>query len=367
MSGYLLAGGGTAGHVNPLLASADRIRERDPEARILVLGTAEGLESRLVPGHGYELAVIPKLPFPRRPGGYALRFPFALYGAVRRVRRMLRERRIDVVVGFGGYAAAPAYLASSGARVPIVVHEANARAGWANRLGARRAARVGVAFEGTGLPGARLIGMPLRHEIEELDRGASRAAAARSFGLDPARPILLVTGGSLGARSINTTLVRRAEQITAAGWQVLHIQGGREEIADPHVDGYRLIGYCDRMADALAAADLALARAGAGTVSEFGALGIPAIYVPFPIGNGEQRLNAAGIVAAGGGLLVDDADLTPEWLDRELLPLIADPARVREMARRAASQGTRDGTARLVDLIMEVRPHKAITQEGGNP
>lgn len=353
MSVYLLAGGGTAGHVNPLLAVADRLRRDDPRAEILVLGTAEGLEARLVPQRGYPLLTIPKLPFPRRLSLAALGFPARLAGSVHTVRRILRTRRVDVVVGFGGYAAAPAYLAAGRSRVPIAVHEANARPGWANRLGARRAARVGVAFEGTRLPGARLVGMPLREEIEDLDRGAARGEAARSFGLDPDRPVLLVTGGSLGARSINTAVVARARELTAAGWQVLHIQGGRGEIADPGVPGYRLLGYCDRMADALAVADFALARAGAATVCEFGALGIPAVYVPFPIGNGEQRFNAAGTVRAGGGILLDDALLTPDWITARLLPILSDPARVATMARAAAEAGHRDGTQRMVELVGE--------------
>jgi UDP-N-acetylglucosamine--N-acetylmuramyl-(pentapeptide) pyrophosphoryl-undecaprenol N-acetylglucosamine transferase len=354
VSVFLLAGGGTAGHVNPLLAVADRIREARPEAHVIVLGTAEGLEARLVPERGYELLTIPKLPFPRRPDWYAVRFPFRLWRAVAKVRRVMREHRVDLVVGFGGYASAPAYLAAGRAGVPVLVHEANARPGWANRLGARRAARVAAAFGGTGLPGARVVGMPLRPEIERLDPSASREASAASFGLDPRRPVLLVTGGSLGARRINTTVLERAKEITATGWQVLHIQGGRGDVEDPGVEGYHLIGYCDRMADALAVADFALARAGAATVSDFSALGIPAIYVPFPIGNGEQRFNALGVVQAGGGILVDDASLTPAWLDAHLMPILADPRRIEAMSVAARSTGGRDGTRRMVDLIMEV-------------
>jgi UDP-N-acetylglucosamine--N-acetylmuramyl-(pentapeptide) pyrophosphoryl-undecaprenol N-acetylglucosamine transferase len=143
---YLLAGGGTAGHVNPLLAVADRIRDREPDARILVLGTAEGLEARLVPARGYELLTIPKLPFPRRPNRSALDFPARLKGAVAQVVGIVRENAVDVIVGFGGYAAAPAYLAARETKVPLVVHEANARPGIANRLGSWITPHVGVAF-----------------------------------------------------------------------------------------------------------------------------------------------------------------------------------------------------------------------------
>ncbi|GIT80093.1 UDP-N-acetylglucosamine--N-acetylmuramyl-(pentapeptide) pyrophosphoryl-undecaprenol N-acetylglucosamine transferase [Leifsonia sp. LS1] len=351
MTRYLLAGGGTAGHVNPLLAVADRLRRDDPAAEVLVLGTKEGLEARLVPARGYELLTIPKLPFPRRPNAAALRFPGEYRRAIRTVRDLIRDRGIDVVVGFGGYAAAPAYSAARKEGVPLVLHEANARPGLANRLGARYTPWVGVAFEGTPLPHATFVGMPLRIEIEELDRVAARPAALAEFGLDDDRPTLLVTGGSLGARRLNGTIAARAQELTAAGWQVLHIQGGRGELTDPGVEHYRLIDYCDRMDLAFAITDFAVARAGAATVCEFAALGIPAVYVPFPIGNGEQRYNAAGVVGAGGGILVDDAAFLPEWVDAELIPLLADRDRVAGMAARAASAGVRDGSARTAALV----------------
>ncbi|GAA2065463.1 UDP-N-acetylglucosamine--N-acetylmuramyl-(pentapeptide) pyrophosphoryl-undecaprenol N-acetylglucosamine transferase [Leifsonia soli] len=351
MTRYLLAGGGTAGHVNPLLAVADRLRRDQPDAEVLVLGTKEGLEARLVPQRGYELATIPKLPFPRRPNAAALRFPGEYRRSISTVRALIRDRGIDAVVGFGGYAAAPAYSAARREGVPLVLHEANARPGLANRLGARYTPWVGVAFEGTPLPHPTFVGMPLRVEIEQLDAAAARPQAAAEFGLDPDRPTLLVTGGSLGARRINQTIVARAAELTAAGWQVLHIQGGKGELTDPGVEHYRLVDYCDRMDLAFALTDVAVARAGAATVCEFAALGIPAVYVPFPIGNGEQRFNAAGVVEAGGGVLVDDAAFTPDWVDGNLLPLLADRGRVAEMARRAASVGVRDGSDRMVALI----------------
>jgi UDP-N-acetylglucosamine--N-acetylmuramyl-(pentapeptide) pyrophosphoryl-undecaprenol N-acetylglucosamine transferase len=348
---YLLAGGGTAGHVNPLLAVADRLRDRDPAARVLVLGTAEGLESRLVPARGYDLLTIAKVPFPRRPNRQAAAFPARFRRSVDEVRAMIREHGVEVVVGFGGYVSTPAYLAARGARVPVAIHEANARPGLANRLGARFAAATGVAFAGTPLPRAEVVGMPLRREIERLDREAVRAEAASFFGLDADRPVLLATGGSLGARRINQTMVASADALLDTGWQVLHITGASSEVADPALPGYRMVEYADRMDLALALADAAVSRAGAGTVSEFAALGIPAIYIPYPVGNGEQRFNAAPVVGAGGGVLVADRDFTPEWVDQTLVPLLADRPAVDAMARAAASAGFRDGTDRMVGLI----------------
>ncbi|WP_246150111.1 undecaprenyldiphospho-muramoylpentapeptide beta-N-acetylglucosaminyltransferase [Agromyces intestinalis] len=353
MTTFLLAGGGTAGHVNPLLAVADRLRERDPSARVLVLGTREGLESRLVPARGYDLLTIDKVPFPRRPNAAAARFPARFRRSIGEVGEILAREHVDAVVGFGGYVSTPAYLAARRAGIPVAIHEANARPGLANRLGARFAAATGVAFEGTPLPRSRVVGMPLRREIETLDRESVRAEALGAFGLDPARPVLLATGGSLGARRINRTMVDAAAAILATGWQVLHLTGAKSEVADPALDGYRMLEYADRMDLALAVADLAVSRAGAATVSELAALGIPAVYVPYPVGNGEQRFNAAGVVAAGGGILVDDAAFTPEWVAAELVPLLSDRDRVRSMAAAAAAVGFRDGTDRFIALVDE--------------
>lgn len=353
MSRYLLAGGGTAGHVNPLLAVADRLRERDPDAVILVLGTAEGLEARLVPARGFELLVVDRLPFPRRANIAAIRFPQRFRALVGRIRGLLIEHRIDVVVGFGGYVSAPAYLAARREGVPMALHEANARPGMANRLGATLTTHVGVAFPGTRLRNARFVGMPLRPELERLDRHALRPEAYAEFGFDPRRLTLLVTGGSLGARHINQTVSESVPLLLGAGWQVLHIVGERSELHYPSLAGYRVLPYSDRMDLALAVSDLVLARAGSSTVSEITALGLPAVYVPLPIGNGEQRLNARGPVEAGAAVMVDNASFTPEWIANSLLPLMDDRSGLAAMAARAAAAGVRDGTERMVALIDE--------------
>ena len=348
MTRWLLAGGGTAGHVNPLLAVADRLVEEGDEA--LVLGTAEGLESRLVPERGYELLVIPRLPFPRRPDAAALRFPRAVTGSIALTGRYLADRGIDGVIGFGGYAAAPAYLAARRRGVPVAIHEQNAKPGMANRLGARLTRAVGVTFPDTPLPHATRVGMPLRREIATLDRAALRDEARTFFGFDPARPVLLVTGGSLGARQLNRASVGAAAAVVGAGWQVLHLAGGRNEEPDPGLDGYRMLPYCDRMDLALAAADLAVSRAGASTVSELSALGLPAVYVPYAVGNGEQRFNAAGVVAAGGAVLEPDATFTPERFTAVVLPLLTDQVRLAAMAAAATGDGVRDGAERMTRL-----------------
>jgi UDP-N-acetylglucosamine--N-acetylmuramyl-(pentapeptide) pyrophosphoryl-undecaprenol N-acetylglucosamine transferase len=363
MTTYLLAGGGTAGHVNPLLATADRLRERDPSAEVLVLGTAEGLEARLVPQRGYELLTIPRLPFPRRPGGQLVRFPGRWRAGVAQVEGYLRDRGVDVVVGFGGYAAAPAYLAARRTKLPIAIHEQNARPGLANRLGARYTRHVGVSFASTRLRGGRLVGLPLRREIEQLAQVARRASAraegVRFFGLDERFPTLLVTGGSTGARRLNEGVSAAIATVLGSGWQVIHLTGSRSPVDDPGLPGYHLLEYCDRMDLALAVTDLALTRAGATTVSELSALGIPAVFVPYAVGNGEQELNARDAVEVGGALLVPDAQFDARWVESSLVKLLEDRALVADMAARMSTIGRLDGADRMVDLVLEAR--------GGDP
>ncbi len=362
MTRWLLAGGGTAGHVNPLLAVADTIRAQSPEDTVLVLGTAEGLESRLVPLRGYELLIIPKVPFPRRPDSAAVQFPMRLRAAVRQTKQLMLDNQIEQVIGFGGFAAAPAYLAAAGAGAAVSLHEANARPGLANRLGARSASRVGVAFEGTPLPGAVHVGMPLRPELVRLAdpsvRAEVRNEAAAHFGLDPARPVLLVTGGSQGALRLNTAVTAAAQEITDLGWQVVHLTGDRHTLPEGLPEGYVPLHYADRMDLALALADAAISRSGAATTSELTALGIPAIYIPYPVGNGEQRLNAAGVVQAGGALLVDDAEFDAAWIRANVVPLLDNRDRLAEMAGRASALGVLDGSERMLDLARTAVPRR---------
>lgn len=353
MTTYLLAGGGTAGHVNPLLAVADRIREREPQAEIIVLGTQEGLESRLVPERGYELQTIAKVPFPRRPNKAAVQFPAKFNGAVKQTRELIRSRGVDAVIGFGGYAATPAYVAAAKEGVPYVVHEANAKPGLANVLGARKAAGVGVVFPGTKLRSSEVVGMPLRAELTSLDRASSRDEAAKHFGLDPGKPVLLVFGGSLGARKLNEVFADVWPEVVDEGWQILHAIGGNnvEDVDATPAPGRVVVPYIDRMDLAYALADLVVCRSGSATVSELSALGIPAVYVPYAVGNGEQRLNAEGVVSAGGARLVSDGELSRETVREQVLPLLRDRDERERMAQRAASTGTLAGSDNVIAMV----------------
>ena len=267
---------------------------------------------------------------------------------------MLRRTDADVVVGFGGYVALPAYLAARG-RTPIVVHEANARAGLANKVGARFAARVAAAVPGSGLPHAEVLGIPLRRSVTTLDREALRPAARAHFGLPADGPVLLVFGGSQGARTLNAAVAAACPGSPRRGSRcctptVAAGDAGRR----PRPPATSPLPYIEDMHLAYAAADAVLCRAGAMTVAEVSAVGLPAVYVPLPHGNGEQALNAEPVVAAGGGVLVPDAELTAERVLAELVPLLGDAARLEAAGKAARASGHADADERLARLVLDV-------------
>jgi UDP-N-acetylglucosamine--N-acetylmuramyl-(pentapeptide) pyrophosphoryl-undecaprenol N-acetylglucosamine transferase len=344
------------------MSVADALRREDPQVGVTALGTERGLETRLVPDRGYDLELIPPVPLPRRPTRDLVTVPARLRDAVRACERVLTRTGADGVVGFGGYVALPAYLAARRLRVPLVVHEANARPGLANRIGARLTRHVAVATPDVRLPHAVHVGIPLRRSIATLDRAGARAEARRSFGLDLDRTTLLVFGGSQGARRLNETMGEAAAAVLATGAQVLHARGRAQQVTiledDPaRAARYHVVEYVDRMDLAYAAADLVVSRAGAMTCAELAAVGLPSVYVPFPIGNGEQRFNALPTVRAGGGLLVDDADFTPEWVTATLPGLLSDTERLGRMSTAAESLGRRDADDRVVAMV-----HEAIAE-----
>ncbi len=253
--------------------------------------------------------------------------------------------------------ATPAYLAAKRHKVPIVVHEANPLAGIANRLGAHLTTHVFTGHPDTKLRNGRYLGLPIRRQIAELDRFALGDKARAHFGLRPDLPVLLVTGGSQGAVSLNRALAGAVGAITSAGVQVLHVTGPKhvnEIQAPPGPVPYVAVPYVDRMDLAYAAADFALCRGGAMTCAELTAVGLPAAYVPLPHGNGEQRLNALPIVQRGGGLLVDDAELTADWIKTSLLPVLTNIDQVAGMSEAAAAMGRKDADRWLAKAVIDI-------------
>jgi UDP-N-acetylglucosamine--N-acetylmuramyl-(pentapeptide) pyrophosphoryl-undecaprenol N-acetylglucosamine transferase len=358
----VLAGGGTGGHIYPLLAFADCLRRHQPGIRITCVGSQKGLEGQLIPAAGYELRQVPAFQLPRSFSMDLAKTPARMLGSMKAGREVLDDVQADVVVGFGGYVAVPAYLAARRRHTPIVIHELNVPPGVANRLGMRFTKHIAVCFPfqvagSSLLKEARVVGVPLRQAITTLDRAASALGAREHFGLDPDRPTLFVYGGSQGARSINLAMAGAAKAITTAGIQVLHVIGARNEPVEIPPDlpaPYVAVPYIADMELGYAAADLVLSRGGAMTLAEVTTVGLPAIYVPLPYGNGEQRRNALPVVQAGGGLLVDDAELTPEWIEEMVVPLVLDKCRLATMSETAAMFGRRDGDEALRQFVLDV-------------
>ena len=348
---FLLAGGGTGGHVNPLLALAELLRSDGHD--VIALGTREGLEQRLVPERGFTLVTIARLPLPRKLSPMALLFPFRLLLSSIKVALLIRREKISAVVGFGGYASAPAYLGAFFTGTPLVIHEANAIAGFANRLGLKLTKYVAVCFPNTNLTSAAIVGMPLRREFAKIVAGYDKGQARVELGLDPSSPTLLVTGGSQGARSINQAVELSRKQLSQAGIQVLHIVGPNSEFAEEVSPGFIRMRYCSSMEAAIAASDLAVSRAGSSTIGEFTACGLPAVYVPYPVGNGEQRHNAKTVVEAGGGVLVDDKDFSSSYITEQVIPMISHQPTLTEMSKAAKSVAVIDSAEQLRDLVLQ--------------
>ncbi len=356
----LLAGGGTAGHTSPLLATADALRRLDPDVEITCLGTPRGLENTVVPAAGYPLRLVPPVPLPRKPGKDLALVPKRLRAAVKATLDVIDDVRPDVIVGYGGYVSMPAYVAARRRRLPLVVHEQNALPGIANKVGARIAQRVAVSFPDTPLKKAEYVGLPIRRMISTLDRAALRAEARTFFGLDPSLPTLVVTGGSQGARRLNQAVSGAAAALGSGGVQVLHAIG-RNGTSDPAWSEpvptgvpYVVVPFIERMDLALAAADLMVCRSGASSVVEAAASGVPAIFVPLAIGNGEQALNARPVVEAGGALLVEDAAFNADYVADTVPALATDAARLGRMGAAAAGLVPRDADDRLARIIRDV-------------
>lgn len=351
MSTIALTGGGTAGHITPLIAVGEELKKNHPDVSLFIVGSEAGREKELIPGGFGDVIELPKLPFPRTLNADALRFPGRFLAAVRVLRREFRRRSIRVVAGFGGYIAAPAYVAAWREKIPLVIHEANAVPGLANRLGARLTRRVATCFPGTLLPHARTIGMPLPSSMTRGDKATLEPEAHEFFGVTPDRPVLLVTGGSSGAKKLNDAVFRRAHDIVGRGWQVIHLTGPTLAVTTDLPEGYLTMPYCRRMDLAYAVADLVVSRAGAATVSELAIAGVPAILVPYHVGNGEQEKNARYLTDAGAALQIAQKDFTDAYIDSVLLPLLDDASRRQEMASRAHRLGVTDAAATFADMV----------------
>lgn len=331
MATVVLAGGGTAGHVEPALAVARELMKTRPADHCIFLGTKSGLETTLVPAAGFELHFIAKVRISRKPSISWLRTPLDLVSAVASCSKILKKA--DVLVGFGGYVSAPAYLAAAITRTPIVIHEANAKPGWANRLGALFTPHLAVAHpvDAGRFSQALLAGLPLRSDVAQAFSSSaadwlhSRKEAKARLGFPTNQPLVLIMGGSQGSVAINGVIAGSISTFTEKAISVLHSVGKLNAL--PVAQGsYRPVAYVDAMADAYLAADLIIARSGAVTCSEFRALGRYALFVPLPIGNGEQFVNAASLVHDGRAQVLMQKEFTPLYISSQIDALLSSAA-----------------------------------------
>jgi len=351
----VITGGGTGGHVYPALALANELVARGhARETIRFVGARRGLESRVVPEEGYAINLLPGRGFRRRVAAANVGAAWDTLRALVQARRVVARVRPEVVVGVGGYASLPSLIAARMQRVPTVVHEQNAAPGLANRMAVRMGARAAVSLPGTPLRGAVLTGNPVRTEVVSVRRAP-----------DAERPLVAVFGGSLGAGTINDAALglfdRWRDRVDVA---VHHVTGTRNfEACSARLTAlrrpsdrldYELVGYEDHMERLYARTSVAVCRAGAITVAELAAAGLPAVLVPLPGAPGDhQTRNAEALVDGGAAIVVPDADCDAARLDTELRGLLGDPARLGAMATAARALSRPDAAARVADLVEE--------------
>jgi len=315
----VFAGGGTAGHIEPALAVARLWRQNHPGDELQFIGTASGLENQLVPAAGFKLSHIPKVVIPRKLSPKLLKAPFTLSSSFLAARKLLNGA--DLLIGFGGYVSAPAYLAAKSLRIPFVVHEANARPGFANRLGARLSpySAISQPVQSGALQKALVTGIPLREDVASAlvesagDWTGARAKAKSALGFSSTDPLVLAFFGSQGSVALNQVIAQSLPSLLANGTQLLHAVGKLNALP-PMQERYKSTAYIQDMATAYLAADLIISRSGAISCSEVNALGKYALFIPLPIGNGEQSFNANSLVSQGRAEVLQQNKFTSAWL-----------------------------------------------------
>lgn len=332
MATLVLAGGGTAGHIEPALAVARAWKIAHPDDVIVFIGTKSGLENNLVPSAGFTLAHIPKVTISRRPSLSWFQIPYKLFSAVASSRLVLKDAQL--LIGFGGYVSAPAYLAARLGKTRILIHEANAKPGWANRMGAKLTSYLAVAnpIENGAFSKALITGLPLRSDVSQAflasraDFQAARSEAKERLGFDKSKPLIFIMGGSQGSVAINKVIEASLPYLLEKGVSILH-SVGKANTLPKHVNGYLPVSYVDSMGDAYLASDLVISRSGAVTCSEFRALGRYALFVPLPIGNGEQLYNARALVDESRAEVVEQSDFDAQYLVTHIDELLKNSAK----------------------------------------
>lgn len=368
--------GGTAGHINPAIAVANILKERDPNCKVLFIGAKGHMEEKLVPQAGYELKCLPGSGLVRGKSLKALKKNLKvvtdLTGSIKQCKQIIREFQPDVIVGTGGYASFPALYAGSKLKVPTCVHESNAVPGLTTKKAANRADRVLVCFEESAKyyrnpEKVEVVGMPVRQEFITTQKDRAR----KELGLD-SRPLVVSAFGSLGARAMNYAIAdfMKLEQEAGMPFQHIHATGsyGWEWMPD-HVrslgidpekaNGLDLREYIYNMPTVMAAADVIIGRAGASTCNEIGASGTPCILIPSPnVTNDHQMKNAKILADRGGAILLPEGEDMGQKLYDAVTSLLADQNRQNQMSEALKKMVVLDSAQRICDIIQELAGKK---------
>lgn len=368
----MLSGGGTGGHIYPALAVAEAIRQKYPDSRLVYVGNVDGMEHELAKEAGYEFIPVSVAGFKGRGPLQMLQMLYKNWRGLAEAKALLRQFHPDLVIGTGGYACGPLLLEATRLHIPTLLHEQNAIMGKTNKILSRHVNKICLTFPIANLPDAvsakcELTGLPVRRAILETDT----AAARQHLGLAVDKPVLVVTGGSQGARHINQAMAELWPELLAAGVQIVHITGEKlfDETAqlarrnglpvDPKTqqakDGFLLLPYLHHMEYALAAADLVISRAGASFLAEVMALGRAAILVPYPYAAGNHQVyNAQALVEAGAALLIEDAALSAQSLRHALQKALFDINLREKMAANSAALGKREAATAIIGVAAAV-------------
>lgn len=364
----VLSGGGTGGHIYPALALAQGVRRRHPDWQVLYVGARNGMEERLVPREGLDFIALPARGLERHLSWQAAAGLYSLIPGTREAWRVLRRFRPQVVVGTGGYVCAPVVLAAWLLRIPVVLHEQNARPGLTNRSLARVARAVCTSLPGSEKYFTRrervvYTGLPVRQEIQEMER----VAGAARLGLDPQRQVILAVGGSLGARKLNEAMIGVHRELAGSSrFFIIHVTGeaghrqaldnlAREGINWQEAGNITIVPYLHEMATALAVADLVIGRAGATFLAEIMLRGIPAILVPYPFAaEHHQEYNARVVAEAGGAVMLADQELTPRALWEAVQELLVAAPRRQSMAAAMRTLARPEALEDMLRVIEQV-------------
>ena len=363
---FIISGGGTGGHIFPALSIAEGLKQQFPDAEVLFVGALGKMEMEKVPAAGFRIIGLPVAGFHRGEVWRNLLFLPKLINSLWKARSVVRNFKPDCVIGVGGYASGPVLKVATQMGIPTLLQEQNSYAGVTNKLLGKKANKICVAYPDMErfFPKDKIVltGNPIRKGLEGIVSKSDESL--QFFGLDPLKPVILVVGGSLGARSLNNAIRAKLELIRTSGvqflWQTgkIYYRDIREELANNPAGNVHLLEFIQRMDLAFGAADLVISRAGAGTISELCVVGLPSILVPSPnVAEDHQTANARALADRGATVLIKDADVD-EKLIEEALVLVKDRQRLTALSRNMKEMGTPDATKEIIEVIVSLLKDK---------